>query len=200
VARATGFWIDVADAILDVTMGVAGTLPEVIEPCGRMQPRGVCQQRQNIERLRSKGLEADVDYRPASRWRFWGAYTYTDSRILESEIDRTIEGNWVRRIPLHQGTARATFDSPTLFAATLQLRYQGERWEDNTNELVIDDAVVADFRIARPFGEELEAFVTVENLLDEEVQVGRNEDFGEIGAPRTISAGIVWRHHPGGAR
>jgi outer membrane receptor protein involved in Fe transport len=196
VARATGFWIDVSDAILDVVMGVAGSVPENIEPCGRILPRGVCQQRQNVELLRSKGFEADVDVRPGGPWRFWAAYTYTDSRIVESAIDPTIEGNWVRRIPLHQATARASYDSAKLFAATIQLRYQGARWEDNVNELVIDDAWIADLRLSRPFAG-IEAFVEVENLLDEEVQVGRNEEFGEIGAPRTFSAGIVWRHRGG---
>lgn len=197
--RLSGFWTDVSDAILDVTVGVAGDRPEVIEPCGLLRARGVCQQRQNVEGLRARGIETDFELRPAGGWRIWGSYTFTDSTIVESNVDQALEGKFVRRVPEHQGTVQLTFDSARLLSSTLQLRYQGERFEDNTNTLVIGDAWIADLRLSRALPRGLELLLTVENLLDTEIETGRNDDYGELAAPRTFQAGVRWRFRGDGA-
>jgi outer membrane receptor protein involved in Fe transport len=193
LVRGTGFWTDVSDAILDVTVGEAGSEPEVIEPCGRLAPRGICNQRQNVERLLARGVEAEVESRFARSWRLWASYTYTDSRIVESSVDESIEGNFVRRIPEHQGTARLTWSSDRVFDAAIQVRYQGERYEDNSNRFLIPDVWITDLRLNRPVGRGFELMLTVENLFDVDAYVGQNEDFRELGAPRTILGGFVWR-------
>ena len=191
--RLAGFWNEVADAIAEVTVGVAGGRPEVIEPCGELRPRGVCTQRRNLERARSRGFEAEAETRLGDAWRLRASYTLTDSKVVESRTDPRFEGLWLRRVPQHQAAAQATWESARGFGGTLQLRYQGARYEDDLNVEVIDAALVADLRLSHRFASGLELALDVQNLFDSEVEVGKNPDYAELGQPRTLLAGVRYR-------
>ncbi len=191
--RLTGFWNEVVDSITEVTVGTAGSVPAVIEPCGELRARGVCTQRRNIDLVRVRGIELEGELRPAPPWRLWASYTWTESKVIESATDRQIEGLWLRRVPEHQAAVQASYDAPRLLSATLQLRYQGERFEDDVNELVIGGAFLADLRLSRRFGPGLELLFDVENLFDEEVEVAKEDDYAELGQPRTLRLGVRYR-------
>jgi outer membrane receptor for ferrienterochelin and colicin len=191
VWRLTGFWNEVEDAITDVTVGIAGSRPEVVDPCGLLRAGGVCTQRRNLELVRNRGAEVDLELQPREGWRLWGSYTYTQSKVVDAQL-RALEGKWLRRVPEHQATLQAGYTHPRLLSATLQGRYQGERYEEDLNELVIDDAFLLDLRLSRQLTRDLDLMVAVQNLLDAEVEVGRNQEYGERGQPRMIHAGVRW--------
>src|SRR5688572_10244 len=193
VVRLTGFWNEVEDAITEVTVGTAGSRPEVIEPCGRLRAGGVCVQRRNLELVRNHGAELGVEIHPRTDWRLWGAYTYTQATVVDTRTQPALEGNWLRRVPEHQATLQASYSSPRFLSATLQGRYQGERFEEDLNQLVIADAFLLDLRLSRQLAPGLDLFATVENLLDTEVEVAKNGDFAELGQPRSLYAGVRWQ-------
>ena len=99
-----------------------------------------------------------MEIRPASGWRIWAslhAYRFEDRRV-EASI-QAIEGNWVRRVPEHQATAQVELRCGPLAARRrCRLRYQGERYEDELNGVVIDDAWIADLRLTSPIGDGLD--------------------------------------------
>jgi outer membrane receptor protein involved in Fe transport len=198
VVRLTGFWNDVEDAITEVTVGTAGSRPEVIEPCGRLRAGGVCTQRRNLELVRNRGAELGLELHPRTHWRLGAGYTYTQSEVVDSRTQPALEGNWLRRVPEHQATLQASYTNPRLLSVSVQGRYQGERFEEDLNELVIDDAFLIDLRVGRELTPGVDLMVTVQNLLDTEVEVAQNEDFAEIGQPRSVHAGVRW--HWDGAR
>jgi outer membrane receptor protein involved in Fe transport len=191
--RLAGFWNEVADAIAEVTVGIAGSQPEVIEPCGELRPGGVCSQRRNLEKARTKGVEAEAEARLGVAWRLRAAYTWTDARVIESKTDPRFEGLWLRRVPEHQAAAQASWDSPEGFGVSAQLRFHGDRYEDDLNVEVIDDSLVADLRLSYRFRSGLELALDVQNVADAEVEVGRNPDYAELGQPRTLLVGLRYR-------
>ena len=199
VVRLTGFWNDVEDAITEVTVGTAGSRPEVIEPCGRLRAGGVCTQRHNLELVRNRGAEVGLELQPLERWRLWGAYTYMQSEVVDSPNQPALEGKWLRRVPEHQATLQASYTNPRFLSVSLQGRYQGERFEEDLNELVIDEAFLVDLRVGRELTAGLDLMVTVQNLLDTEVEVAENGDFAELGQPRALHAGVRW-HWQGAAQ
>jgi outer membrane receptor protein involved in Fe transport len=190
---ATGFWNEISDAILDVVVGQAGSQAETVEPCGLLRPRGTCTQRQNVESLRSRGVELDAETRWRAGWRLAASYTFTDSRIVEARVDRAIEGRQVPRVPRHQGTVQVSYAAERFATVALSVRYLGDRWEENANENRIDGATVLDARISRPLGRRVDATLAVENLFDRPVEVGQGPDYAELAQPRTVTAGIRWR-------
>ena len=78
--------------------------------------------------------------------------------------------------------------------ATLQTRVVGRQFEDDRNTLVLDRATVVDAFASRAIAARLTVFVGVENLFDEEVQVGRTPILS-VGLPRTAHGGVrvFWR-------
>ena len=191
--RLTGFWNEVDDAIALLTVAIAGDEPEVIEPCGLLRAGGVCSQRRNLDQVRTRGVEIEAESRPAPDWRLWGSYTYTDAEVVEGPASAGLVGNALRRIPEHQATAQVSWEPPQLVRATLQVRYQGARFEDDRNTLEVEDGVLVDLKLVREIASGFDVTVAVENLLDAEVEIGKNEDYAELAPPRMIYAGVRFR-------
>ncbi|NNE09545.1 MAG: TonB-dependent receptor, partial [Gemmatimonadetes bacterium] len=83
--RVTGFWNEVEDAITQRTIGVASPdSATAIDPCGTVPAGGNCRQRDNVGKLRSRGIELDMTTRPYAHWTFGGSYYYADAKIVES--------------------------------------------------------------------------------------------------------------------
>ena len=78
LARVTGFWNRVTDAILDATILEVET-SQVVEPCGFVPAGGACRQRQNLGTIRSAGVETELEFRPAPAWLIGASLDVTPS-------------------------------------------------------------------------------------------------------------------------
>ncbi len=189
--RVTGFWNEVEDAITQRTIGVAS--PDsmtVIEPCGSVPAGGNCRQRDNVGKLRSRGIELDMTTRPHTHWTFGGSYYFADTEIVESD-DESLIGNRNRQVPEHSFTLRAEFHDPRLFRAGLVARFVGERFEDDRNALPIEEYFVLNLNVGRQLNPVTEVFLSIENLLDEEYVVRpTTTGYTEIGLQRQIHGGV----------
>lgn len=190
-ARLTGFWNEVENTITQRTIAHADENEDTeIEPCGNVPAGGVCRQRDNVGRLRSRGFEFETTYRQHDDWRLSGSYIYDDATLTESD-DPSLVGNWVRQVPRHHFVLRASFDRASLLSASIQARVVGKRYEDDKNDQPVDQYRVVDLFLARQIIPGLEAVVSVENLFDTENEVRQtSRGLIEVGAPRTVQGGI----------
>ena len=190
LARLTGFWARVSDAIFDATLQVVDD-GQVVPPCGFVPAGGACRQRQNVGTVRTIGAEAHVEYRPVDAWLIGASWDLTPSEIIEAENRPEIEGNRSVRTPVHQGMLRVGHVDPATLEAIVTATYNGTRYEDDENEARIDDSLLFDVRLRRRITPRLEAFASVQNLLDTTAEVG-NEIGGlvRVAAPRTFSGGL----------
>jgi outer membrane receptor protein involved in Fe transport len=181
-ARVTGFWNDVKDLIANVTMATR------LADC----PAGTtCRQRQNLDRVRIRGFETEVELRPAAEWRFLASYLFTDARVLEAPQQRSLEGNRLAQVPEHSVALGVRYQYPALFNASATARYVGGQFEDDTNTLPLGSYVVVDFALSRVLAKWSEVFVGVENLFDTIYATGRtSEGVVSIGAPRLVRGGV----------
>jgi len=191
--RLTGFWNEVDDQIVDVTIGRAGDEPEVIPPCGLLRAGGRCNQRGNLERARSRGAELDVEGRPHRFVRLAGRYAYTDSKVRRAPTAPALEGLWIRRIPEHQYSLQAEYANPDLLSVSVHGRYLGERFQEDLNTELIGDSFQVDLHLSRRLPRGIEAYLVVENLFDEEIEIGVDDTFPELGQPRWIHLGMRYR-------
>ena len=182
VGRVTGYWTEVQDLVINVTQTVR--LPDC--PAGT-----TCRQRQNVDLARIRGVEAELDYRPARSWRFLASYLLSDTEVLESAQQRALEGKRLAQVPEHTFTLGARFEHPAWFNAGVQLRFVGGQFEDDVNSLPLGSYVVVDLNLSRAFAKWGEVFVSVENLFDQVYSVGRTTGgVVSIGGPRLARGGL----------
>ena len=73
----------------------------------------------------------------------------------------------------------------------MEARHIGARFDDDLNEVQLDQFWLIGARVNRAIGRGLTAHVKVENLLDKQFEVARTRSgFADMGAPRWITAGI----------
>ena len=191
LAKLTGFWNELKDPISNVTLAV---------PVAADCPSGtVCRQRQNLGRTRSRGIEAELHYRPTRAWDFAASYVYNESEVLKFPADPSLEGKRVPQVPKHMYTLAVQYSQPRLVNVAVQGRFVGDQFEDDRNENELGSFFVVDLSLWRPLPLPLaaasEVFLAVENLFDTTYAVGEDPATGvvSVGAPLLFHGGIRFR-------
>ncbi len=177
-ARVTGFWSELHDPILNVTLAPAN--PNL-------------RQRQNLGQARIRGVEADLACRLGRAWIATAAYTLADSRITEAPGQPQLVGQQLPQDPRHKASLSLAFDDRRFLSAVAQVRYVGRQFEDDLNTLPMAEVVLVDLAVSRMLTPVLDAFFAVENLLDRTYLVGR-AGVDTLGQPRFLRAGLRWRY------
>lgn len=186
-AGATLFWNELRDAIGNVTLAQGpGTFPGV----GFVAAGGAFRQRQNLDAVRSRGLE------------LWGrmsfgdvtasaSYALTDARVRASGPAAPLDGLRPAQTPRHQASATLAYAGTGPLRANLTARYIGRQYEDDLQSRRLDDALTFDalarFALAPTVAVELRG----ENLLDAEIESGiGGTGIIDRGTPRTLWLGL----------
>jgi outer membrane receptor protein involved in Fe transport len=182
--RATWFDNRVSDAVSNVTLDAS---PDV-----------VTQQRQNIARTRIRGLQTDVSYRVGPSWQVSGSYLYEHARVAEVDdpMQANIVGNYLPQVPNQRGSIQVTYSNPRYVTLAVDLQAIGRQFDDDENVRTVPGEsspglpayAVVDFSVSRAIGHNLDAFLSVQNLFDQDSIVGTLPT--TIGAPRFVSGGI----------
>src|SRR5690606_10135309 len=102
-----------------------------------------------------------------------GQLVLTSSHFRGSVAEPEIEGNRVPQVPTVQGGIGLTWTDPRIATATVQTRFSGEQFDDDTNEFVLGAYGVVDLQVSRAITPGIVGFMAVENLFDEDYDVGR---------------------------
>jgi iron complex outermembrane receptor protein len=180
--RVTGFWNEVSDQILNVTLATA--LPDC--PAGT-----TCRQRQNVELTRIRGVESEIEIRPLPRWRVLLSHLYSDARVVESVRQPVLQGKRLAQVPDHVVTLGVRWDNPAWVNVAANVRYVGRQFEDDLNTLPLNPFTVVDLQLSRPIAKWADVFLAFENLLGETYAVQRTTDgIVTIGGPRLVRGGF----------
>jgi outer membrane receptor protein involved in Fe transport len=174
--------------ILDVQ--AQGPTGGIIEPCGFIQPNGICRVRANIGEATVNGAELDLDYRPLPPWSFSLSYLFEDAEFSEAPDNPELEGLVPRHVPEHSYTARMAYSNHRILSASVQGRYVGERFEDDANLLPIASLFAVDVTASKAVTERIAIFANVENVFDEPYEVRLTSTLVEIGSPRWVYGGV----------
>src|SRR3990172_3708279 len=126
LGRLTAFWNEVEDPVANVTIGAG---PGTVAPCGFVPAGGVCRQRQNLDRTRIRGIEAEVEYRPYAFLTLSGSYLFNETEVLSAPRQPELEGKRIAQVPEHQFTLKLTYTNPALLNFYIQGRYVGDQFE-----------------------------------------------------------------------
>jgi outer membrane receptor protein involved in Fe transport len=180
--RVTGFWNEVEHLIANVTLAT----PVADCPAGT-----TCRQRRNLDLGRIRGIETEIEVRPAPGWRLLASHLYTDARVVDAPQQPALEGKRLAQVPEHTYTLGVRWDNPQWVNVGVTGRFIGSQWEDDANTLRLGSTFLVDLMLSRPVTRWGEVFLAVENLLDETYATGRtSEGVVSIGAPRLVRGGI----------
>ena len=170
-ARVTGFWNVLDDAITNITLSSTPAL--------------ITKRRANADKVRAAGFEFEGDARLPS------ALTVTFAAgILRSKFTGTgsLSGKQVPQVPKYNLGIGARYVNYG-WTGSAQVRVTGAQFEDDQNAFVLRRATVLDVYAGRSLVRQVQAFVAVENLFDNEYDVGRTPIL-TTGLPRAVRAGV----------
>ncbi|HEX7708994.1 MAG TPA: TonB-dependent receptor [Thermoanaerobaculia bacterium] len=167
--RVTLFAMDVSDAIANFTLDASG--PTIVR------------QRRNIGATRSRGIEADGEWRLGTAWRASAGWMYVDAELR----DDGLRGNRVPQVPRQQLTAQLIRTGSV--TGGVQARWSDMQYDDDRNALPLASYAVTDLFLAVPLANRLAMTFAVENVFDEQVEVSATPVIS-IGQPRAWRVGV----------
>jgi len=158
--RGTFFWSDIVNPIENVT----------IDPTANP----VLRQKQNLGRIRSRGLELDGVVHVSREVQISAGYAFTDATVVNYTVppgEVSLLGNYVAQVPRNVFTWEARYWNPSRVMLSVQGRFVGNQFDDDQNQYPLGQFYTMDFQIGRNLTRNLEIFAAAENLLDERYYV-----------------------------
>ena len=141
--------------------------------------------RQNVDRLRSSGIEFEGTWRlpPPLFFALTGAVVNA-----AFDGDARLAGYRAPLVPVYNVGFNVRYDNGA-WVVSGQLRVTGPRFEDDVNTLKLGRGNVVDLLTSRAIARKVNAFVAVTNVFDAANDVGRIPA-RLVGPPRTVRGGV----------
>lgn len=181
---ATLFTNRLEDAIANVTIARGpGNFPGV----GFVSAAGVFRQRQNLDAIRSNGVEIDASV-TAGDWRAQASYAYTVAVVRSSGIAVGLSGLRPAQVARHNASATLGWQG-----ASLTARYVGPQFEDDQNLRRLRSAVTLDGALNLPLTRGFGLSMRAENITNARIEAGISATgVIERASPRTFWFGLRW--------
>ena len=188
----TAFTNRLANAIANVTLGQGpGTFPGVGFVAGEFR------QRQNVDAVKVRGIEASADWNHGA-WSARLGASWTHARVEADDAAAPLDGLRPAQTPSLVVSGGVGWTDRGR-SASLLLRHAGGQYEDDLNRQRLPPATTIDAFVAWPISRRVQVIARGQNLLDEDVVAGIGDDGTvERATPRTIWIGL--RLAPNGLR
>jgi outer membrane receptor protein involved in Fe transport len=180
--RATIFSNRLNRAIANVTLGSG---PGVFPGVGFVAAGGAYRQRQNLDPIRSNGVELDAQMRSGD-WQLTASYAYADAKVSSHGTSLALDGLRPAQVPKHLASATLGWRWITATA-----RYVSSQFEDDGNVRSLGDAVTLDAAASVPISHRLSVTLRGENVTNTRVEAAiSGTGVVERAAPRTLWIGL----------
>jgi len=181
--RGTFFWSDIVDPIENVTVDATAN--------------PVLRQKQNLGRIRSRGVELDGVLRVSREVQISAGYAFTDATVVNYTVppgEVSLLGNDVAQVPRNVFTWEARYWNPSRLMLSLQGRFVGNQFDDDQNQYPLGRYYTMDLQIGRNLSRNFELYAAAENLLNEHYNVANtptaNGSLFNIGPPLLYRIGL----------
>jgi outer membrane receptor protein involved in Fe transport len=186
---ATVFLNRLKHAIANVSLGQG---PGMFPGVGFVPPGGTYRQRQNVDAVKVRGVEASASWSRAG-WQLRAGASWTRARMEASGAASPLDGLRPAQTPNFAATLAAGYDDGGK-GAQLVLRHVGAQYEDDLNSRALKAATTLDAFASWPLLPRLLLVGRAENLFDKLVMAGVNGDGSiERATPRTLWLGLRLR-------
>ncbi|HEV2399662.1 MAG TPA: TonB-dependent receptor [Candidatus Sulfotelmatobacter sp.] len=153
--RGTFFWSDIVDPVENVTIDTTSN--------------PVLRQKQNLGRIRSRGVELDSVIHVSRDVQVSAGYAFTDATVINFTVPPgaiSLLGKDVAQVPRNVFTWEARYWNPSRLMLSVQGRFIGNQFDDDQNVYPLGRFYTMDLQIGRNLTRNLEAFAAAENLLN----------------------------------
>jgi len=137
---------------------------------------------ENIGRARTAGVETGARWQPSAQWLVEGAYTYTDTRDLDT-------GQELTRRPRNMGVIGLNWNPSAATRVSLRGRYQGSELIDTATGTRSPAWATLDVTLNQQLAPGVVAFAGINNLFDRQRNFDDPADFGPV-AGRYFQIGL----------
>ncbi len=149
-------------------------------------------QRANLGQIESRGVSLDYAMQPAEWIGVSGGYQYADAIVTQAAPEPYLIGKWIPEVPRNTATAQLRLSRPKLGLVSFQGLINGRTWDNDENTLLLHGYFELDAYAQRSFGRHVVAFVSGENLLNRNIEVGKTPIL-TLGTPQLVRGGIRLR-------
>jgi outer membrane receptor protein involved in Fe transport len=181
--RGTFFWSDIVDPVENVT----------INPTANP----VLRQKQNLGRIRSRGVELDGTLNLRHDIQVSAGYQFTDATVVNYSVAPgaiSLLGKEVAQVPRNAFTWEARYWNPSRLLLSIQGRFVGNQFDDDQNQFPLGRFYTMDLQVGRNVTRNLELFAAAENILDKRYYVANtptaNGSLFNIGPPILYRIGL----------
>jgi outer membrane receptor protein involved in Fe transport len=176
-------------AIANVSLGRGpGAFPGV----GFVAAGGVFRQRQNVDAIKTRGLEVDGSW-TSGPWRAALSYALTDARLRASGAGQALDGKRPAQVARNSGSGSLGWQRG-LVGVSATARFTGRQFEDDINNRALPAALTFDTSANLALSPRIALEFRGENLLDKQVIATlANDGTRERALPRTLWVGLRLR-------
>jgi len=143
----------------------------------------------NISKVDIYGLEAEMQWHPASEVTLFANYTYNVSKVAEDKTDISLVGNYLPNDPRHSLHFGARYQNPNIVNATVMANYYADIYYDNENTMKTNDYWTVDLSLSRKFLNHYTVYLNAENIFDKEYPIFKSATSADTIAPGLIVSG-----------
>jgi outer membrane receptor protein involved in Fe transport len=181
--RGTFFWSDIVDPVENVTTNPNSS--------------PVIRQKENLGRIRSRGVELDGVVHISRDVQISAGYDFTAATVVNYTVRQgaiSLLGNRVAQVPRNIFTWEARYWNPSRILLSVQGRFVGNQFDDDQNQYPLGRFYTMDLQIGRNITRNMEVFAAAENLLDQRYNVANtpvaNGSLFNIGPPILYRVGL----------
>jgi outer membrane receptor protein involved in Fe transport len=184
---AQGFATQLNDAVSNVEIARGpGTFPYF----GTLPAGGIGQERLNLDRVRSGGVQIGASWQPSKMWSVELAFLDEEALVTEARVAPGLVGRELPEVPRYGATAGMTLRPARWLRLQGGVRRTGLEFDDDENQLPLAAATVADASVTWIYSPRLEIFAVADNLADAEVETAHSAaGVFNVAAPRMIGVG-----------
>ena len=146
-------------------------------------------ERRNVGAVHARGIELGLEARRGP-FGFEASLALTDAKVEASGASAGLNGKRPAQTPKIAASATLTWQPRPNWRLALTLKHTGAQYEDDLQTDVLPAATTLDAFVAVPLSHRLQLVLRGENLTDTQV-VTRNQGGSiDLGAPRTLWAGL----------
>lgn len=173
--RGSFYWTEITQSIANVTLS---STPDLIT-----------RKRQNLGRIRSRGIEVEGKMRFSEYWSADVGYLHAGANVIEFPANRTLEGLRIPQVARDNLTFQLRYANPSRINLGVQGRVVGDQFDDDLNLFRLPGYFTIDALGSRRLNSRLEVFAAAENLFNRRYVTGRTP-VTTVGPPLLLRVGF----------
>lgn len=146
-------------------------------------------QRQNLDAIEARGVEGTLSF-GRGPVRFDGSIAWTDAEVAGRGASASLDGKRTAQTPRIAAAATLSWEPADRWLLAATLRHVGAQFEDDLESDLLPTATTLGAFVQAPLSAKLALVLRAENLTGETVVTRNSGGTLDLGAPRTLWAGI----------